>query len=544
MVRTLSSFTLLNWLIAGFRHRHNQGELKLEERLVSFETVLQSAIERMRTRLFVHAFIPRKFHPRNVKFEPNVTDSSRYIQSITIEETRNIELQPGCHANSDETYSLEILDDGHIKVRIKSSRGALYALETISQLFYAHSASDGAVYTPYAPVNIIDCPAFEHRGLNLDISRNWLPPEDVMRTIEAMGSNKLNRLHIHASDAQSWPLEIPTLPQLALEGAYDPSQIWTAADLRDVQKHGLNHGVEVYLEIDLPGHTASIAHACRNLTVAAHELHWSSYAVEPPSGQLKLNSSEVPSFLATLLNDLLPRSSKYSSLFHIGGDELNLEAYTLEPTVNSSSTAVIRPLLQSFIDHMLSITTSHSLTPLVWEEMLLEWNLTLPASTIIQTWKSATSLSAVLQRGHKALFGANTHWYLDCGHGYFLDPNPSNPDSPIKPPYTDYCGPYKNWRHVYSYDPLADVMQAQRQLVVGGEVHLWGELTDSVTLDGMLWPRAAAAAEVLWSGTGRPMEEETTRRLAEMRERLVLAGVAAGMVQMEWCLRHEGGCTL
>ncbi len=516
----------------------------MEEPLVSSRLVLQSAIERMRTRLLVHSFVPRKFHPRNAEFEPNVTHSKRYIQLITIEETRNIKLQPGCHARSKEAYSLNILDNGHIIIRIISLQGALHALETLSQLFYAHSGSDSALYTPYAPVNIIDCPAFEHRGLNLDVSRNWIPPQDVMRTIEAMGSNKLNRLHIHASDAQSWPLEIPALPQLALEGAYHPSQIWTAADLRDVQNHGLYHGVEVYLEIDLPGHTASIAHAYQNLTTAAHEQHWPSYAVEPPSGQLKLNSSDVSSFLATLLNDLLRRSSEYSSLFHIGGDELNVQAYTLDPTVNSSSTAVLQPLLQSFTDHILSITTSHSLTPLVWEEMLLEWNLTLPASAIVQTWQSATSLSAVLQRGHKALFGPNTHWYLDCGHGQFLDPNISNPDSPIKPPYTDYCGPYKNWRHVYSYDPLADIPQAQRQLVVGGEVHLWGELTDSVTLDGMLWPRAAAAAEVLWSGTGKMVEEGTTRRLAEMRERLVVAGVAAGMVQMEWCLRHEGGCTL
>ena len=72
---------------------------------------------------------------------------------------------------------------------------------------------------------------------------------------------------------------------------------------------------------------------------------------------------------------------------------------------------------------------------------------------------------------------------------------------------------------------------------------MWGELTDSVTLDGMLWPRVAAAAEVLWCGT-REVNEDATRRLAEARERLVTRGVAAGMVQMEWCLRNPGGCYL
>ena len=81
-------------------------------------------------------------------------------------------------------------------------------------------------------------------------------------------------------------------------------------------------------------------------------------------------------------------------------------------------------------------------------------------------------------------------------------------------------------------------------MVLGGEAHLWAELTDSITLDGMLWPRLSAAAEVLWSGPGRPVDEDATRRLAEMRERLVARGVRAGMVQMEWCLRERGKCRL
>ncbi len=59
-----------------------------------------------------------------------------------------------------------------------------------------------------------------------------------------------------------------------------------------------------------------------------------------------------------------------------------------------------------------------------------------------------------------------------------------------------------------------------------------------------MWPRVAAAAEVMWSGTGKMADEGTTRRLAEFRDRLVANGVGAGMVQMEWCLRNEGGCTL
>ena len=447
------------------------------------------------------------------------------------------------HTISRERYSISILPDGTTLLEIMSPEGGVHALDTLAQLFYAHSAMGKGAYTPYAPVTIVDEPAFEHRGLHLDISRNWIAPKDVLRTIEAMGFNKLNKLHLHAADAQSWPLEIPELPDLSRKGAYREYQVWTTKDLANVQRYGIYHGVEVYLEIDLPGHTASIYHSYPDL-ITAYNKPWDKYAQEPPSGQLKLNHPDVPPFLTALFNGLLPRTLPFSAHFHIGGDEINKEAYVLDPTVKSSSEAVLQPLIQRFMDHVLSLLENYSLTPIVWEDMLLEWNLKLPPATIIQTWRSASSLAKVVEKGHRAIFGPCEEWYLDCGFGTFIDPkDPGDPNSAIKYPYRDWCAPYKNWRQILSYDPLAGIPEEKKYLVVGGEVHLWSELTDGVNLDGMLWPRAAAAAEVLWRGKGE-VGEESTRRLAEMRERLVARGIGAGMVQMTWGLMNEGSCVL
>ena len=204
--------------------------------------------------------------------------------------------------------------------------------------------------------------------------------------------------------------------------------------------------------------------------------------MEPPAGQLKLNSPDVPPFLTKLLNDLLPRSAPFSSHFHVGGDDLNLEAYKIDETVSSSSKELIRPLLQKLMNHVISLVHSHGLTPVIWADMLLEWNLDLPPDVIIQTWRSASSLSDVVAKGHRALFGPCEEWYLDCGYGTFIDPDPTNIDSPIKRPFPDWCSPYKNWRQILSFDPLEDIPEEKRHLVVGGEVHLWGELTDSANL--------------------------------------------------------------
>ena len=571
-------------------------------------------------------------------------------------------------------------DSATIDIRANTVLGGMHALQTLFQLFYTHSSiyngstssSTSALYIPNAPVHIVDAPAFPHRGLNLDIARNVIPPSSVMRVIDGMSLNKLNRLHIHAADAQSWPLEIPRMPELATHGAYDcgyfedggeydAPQIWTTTDLREIQQYGRARGVEVYLEIDIPGHTSVVAQSHPELVTAAYAMPWYAYAAEPPAGQLLLNSSAVREFLTKLLDeDLLIRATApFTSLFHFGGDEVNRNAYTLDNGVQSSDKKTLRPLLQELIDHVASMAARHGVTPVFWEEMVLDWDLKLPRDAIIQAWRGAheprddgaevgnvqgssndanareptNSLLAVLQRGHRALFGANSHWYLDCGHGGFLDPadedsnlepngnlnqrqngiqssNNDNADDPpnlpktppptVRPPYTDYCSPYKNWRQVYTYDPLAAEPKPQLESpsnaqvqnppplsshrhpqathtfdpaqILGGEVHLWTEQTDDLTLDAALWPRVAAAAEVLWRGGAgtasnkdskagskgaknhsttapRPslkldLSESVTRRLAEMRERLVRKGIRAGVVTMEWCLRHKGACVV
>ena len=516
----------------------------------SSESTIEDAFERMKYNIVHQNIVPFKFHSRESDFEPDGRDDSyQLVEVLTIKEVKTLQVPGSTSKKNPEAYSINIEEDGTATIKAISPQGALHALETFSQLFFAHSDPSLGVYSPYAPLSILDSPDFSHRGLNLDISRNWIPPSDVMRTIEAMAATKLNKLHLHASDAQSWPLEIPALPELAAKGAYSPTQTWSVADLDDVHRHGQSHGVEVFLEIDLPGHTTAVGLAYPDLVTAANEEAWSEYALQPPSGQLKLNSSEVNRFITTLLDDVLPRTSRWTSKFHIGGDELNLHAYTLDPTVKSSSPKVLQPLVQAFVDHVISSTRSHGLQSIVWEEMLLDWNLTLPNDVMVQTWRSTSALNSVLAKGHKALFGSSSHWYLDCGFGFYVDPDLQNPDLAdperrVRPPYLDSCSPYKNWRHVYSYNPLEGIKQEHRHLIVGGEVHLWAELTDSVSLDFKLWPRVAAAAEVMWSGTGKMADEDTTRRLAEFRERLVARGVRADMVQMEWCLRNPGGCTL
>ena len=309
----------------------------------------------------------------------------------------------------DESYTLNIATNGAATITASSSIGILRALETFNQLFYQHS--DTGVYTPYAPVAISDAPKFVHRGLNLDVARNYYAPADVMRTIDALAWNKFNRLHLHATDSQSWPFDVPALPELSAKGAYMTGLSYSPEDVKDIQEFGAYRGVEVYVEFDMPGHTASIEFSYPDL-IAGFDIqpNWGTYANEPPSGQLKLNSPAVYDFLDKLWKDVLPRLSPYSSYFHTGGDELNLNVYSLDETVKSNQASVIQPYLQKFVDYNHAKVRAAGLTPVVWEEMLLIWNLTLGSDVIVQTWLSDQSVADTVAKGHKALVGDYNLW--------------------------------------------------------------------------------------------------------------------------------------
>lgn len=70
---------------------------------------------------------------------------------------------------------------------------------------------------------------------------------------------------------------------------------------------------------------------------------------------------------------------------------------------------------------------------------------------------------------------------------------------------------------------------------------MWGELVDDSSIDNRIWPRAAAAAERLWSDpdTGTAIAES---RFYRHRERLISRGVQAETLSPRWCYQNEGEC--
>jgi hexosaminidase len=304
-----------------------------------------------------------------------------------------------------------------VYIDAENSLGVMHGLTTLQQLFYASSSSKAKVWGK-GPVTIVDSPRFQHRGLNLDISRQWYPKETILKTIDTLAFNKMNRLHLHATDSQSWPLEIPAMPDLARKGAYAPGLTYSPKDLQEILDFAETRGVQVFIEIDMPGHTTSIADTYPDLIVGRNiQPNWDTYAAQPPSGSLKLNNTKVESFLTKLFTDLLPRLNKHTKYFHTGGDEINANVYELDPGVGSSDKTKIQPHLQRFSNHVQKEVKKQNMSPVVWEEMLNDWNVTLPEKAIVQVWQTDEAAKKATEKGFRVIQGNYNYWYLDCGQG-------------------------------------------------------------------------------------------------------------------------------
>ncbi|KAK6162820.1 hypothetical protein DH2020_002661 [Rehmannia glutinosa] len=165
-----------------------------------------------------------------------------------------------------ESYSLTVPCAGGAAVlKSETPWGAMRGLETFSQLVYSKPSRVAC------GLYIFDVPLFMHRGIMLDTSRNYYGVGDLMRLIRAISMNKLNVFHWHITDSHSFPLVVPSEPEMAAKGAYGEDMKYTAADVKRVVEYGLEHGVRVVPEIDMPAHTGSWAEAYPEIITCANK---------------------------------------------------------------------------------------------------------------------------------------------------------------------------------------------------------------------------------------------------------------------------------
>lgn len=159
---------------------------------------------------------------------------------------------------TDESYQLSISVAAGVVVRASNVFGAVQALNSLQQMVERREEPVGADITASStpvtvlqirglPWEIVDKPRFSHRGVLVDTARHFLPLPTLYQFVDAMPMSKLNVLHLHLVDSQSFPFASEST-KLGI-GAYSPRQVYTPKQLRSLVGFARDRGVRIVVEV-------------------------------------------------------------------------------------------------------------------------------------------------------------------------------------------------------------------------------------------------------------------------------------------------------
>ncbi|XP_071734718.1 beta-hexosaminidase 3 [Rutidosis leptorrhynchoides] len=398
----------------------------------------------------------------------------------------------------DESYKLSIHPNGnpiYAYIEAPTVYGALHALQTFSQLCHFNIKARNIIVSQ-APWTIIDRPRFPYRGLLIDTSRHYQPLRMIKKVIDSMAYAKLNVLHWHIVDRESFPLEITSFPKL-WNGAYSLTERYTTAVAAEIVSYAKRRGINVLAELDVPGHAKSWG--------IGYPALWPSKTCQEP---LDVSNDFTFKLIDGVLTDF-SKIFKYRFV-HLGGDEVDTSCWSSTPRIKKwleQKGLNESQAYEYFVLKAQKIAASHGYEVINWEETFNHFGSKLDRKTVVHNWLGGGVAEQVVAAGLRCIVSNQDKWYLD-----HLD---------------------ANWQGFYTNEPLTNITKPEQQkLVLGGEVCMWGETVDGSDIEQTIWPRAAAAAERLWTRADKLPKDpnEVALRLANFRCLLNQRGVAAAPV--------------
>jgi hexosaminidase len=415
-----------------------------------------------------------------------------------------------------EGYILKVSASG-INLNASTPAGIFYGVQTLLQLFPPEVESKSPVKLsswsiPF--VTIQDQPRFAWRGLMLDVSRHFFTKQEVMDFIDMMAKYKFNLLHWHLSDDQGWRVEIKSLPKLTEVGAWrvtregpfgsstppqpgekaDYGGFYSQDDIREVVKYAKSKFIDILPEIDMPGHSLAAIASYPDLTSTPGNYYVSPgdrFMVWPAGGH----------FYGLLDNTLSPaKESTYdfidnvfteiAQLFpfeyiHMGGDETARNFWEKSDTIKwlmkKENLKNLDEVQSYFVKRVEKIVMSKGKKLIGWDEIL---DGGLAPNAAVMSWRGMNGGIEAAKQGHEVVMSPTTFVYLDYMQG----------DAIIEPPV------YATLRlsKTYQFEPVPDGVDPK--FIKGGQGNIWTEqMANTRHLQYMVWPRAFAVAEALWS---------------------------------------------
>lgn len=401
---------------------------------------------------------------------------------------------------SPESYTLSVTSQ-RIEIRATSGAGLFYGMQTLLQLMQPAGTGSYSVVS----VEIEDTPRFAYRGLMLDVSRHFSTKEFIKKQIDALAYYKINRLHLHLTDAAGWRLEIKKYPLLTDFAAWRTDPTWkkwwnggrkylrydepgasggyyTQDDIREILEYARQHYITVIPEIEMPSHSEEVLAAYPQLSCSGEPYKNSDFCV---------GNEETFTFLENVLTEVMELFP--SEYIHVGGDEAGKSAWKTCPKcqkrMKDEHLANVDELQSYLIHRIEKFLNNHGRRLLGWDEILQGG---IAPNATVMSWRGEEGGIAAVTSGHHAIMTPGAYCYLD-----------SYQDAPYSQP--EAIGGYLPLKKVYAYDPVpASLTAEQAKLVYGVQGNLWVEYIPTPEhVEYMIYPRMLALAEVAWSAPER-----------------------------------------
>ena len=430
---------------------------------------------------------------------------------------------------AEEAYELAVTKRGVI-IRVSSPSGEFYARQTLDQM------TCGGKHKQIPCCEISDAPRFPYRGLHVDVSRHFRSLDFLKKQIDAMAMFKMNRMHLHLTDAAGWRMQIDAYPRLTSFAAWRPQPTWkewwagkrlyaqegqdgafggyyTKEQMRDLVEYARERHIEIIPEIEMPSHSEEVLAAYPELGCSCQAYKDSDFCV---------GNEAVFEFLETVLTEVMDVfPSKY---IHIGGDEAGKQHWKTcqkcQLRMKEEGLSGVDELQSYMIRRIEKFVNSKGRHIIGWDE-ILQGGLA-PEATVM-SWRGTEGGIKAMEQGHDVIMTPGRYCYLDHAQ-----------DAPFKEP--ESIGGYLPLDSVYVYEPVEPSMPKDKlHHLLGVQANLWSEyIVSDSHAEYMYWPRAIALAETGWS---QPQNKDVVNfrsRVLPMLERLREMGYSTFDLENEY----------
>ncbi|MHB1050733.1 MAG: beta-N-acetylhexosaminidase [Bacteroidota bacterium] len=445
-------------------------------------------------------------------------------------------------AIGNEGYTLESGANG-ILITANKPAGLFYAVQTLMQLLppAVEAPTPGSVTLSVPAVKILDYPRFGWRGLMLDVSRHFFPKEDVKKFIDQMVKYKFNTFHWHLTDDHGWRIEIKSLPKLTEVGAWrverfglfsrrsdplpgEPATVggfYTQEEIKEIVAYAQERHVTILPEIDMPGHCMAVIASYPELSVTkdtsikvnpgTHFAEWYGNGTFKMNVDNTLNPSDekVYEFIDKVFTELAAIFP--NPYIHVGGDECYKGFWKQDEGCRALMKKLnirhVEDLQGYFMGRVEKILKKKGKKLIGWDE-ILEGGIS-PEATVM-SWRGMRGGIEAAKMGHDVVMTPTTYAYLDYNQG----------EATIEPKVYASLRISKS----YEFDPVPDGVDAKR--ILGGQGNLWAENVPHLrAAQYLIFPRAWAISEVLWSPKEKKEWNDFSRRMEYHFLRADAAGV-------------------